>query len=156
MDGLRISGAEFAEAVEFSEGADLDSFKARFSSLDRGEFLFDSGLVQAVTEVVIETGILAFIVELIADDAFVGNGSFEGPSAADAPLGDGDALDQVEFEDGGGLEGVDIIPLELFEKGMSLSDTCRKQLEEAETRVEMLMERGNRIVAEPANLANKK
>ena len=33
--------------------------------------------------------------------------------------------------------------LELFEKGMSLSDACRKQLEEAETRVEMLMERAN-------------
>jgi exodeoxyribonuclease VII small subunit len=45
--------------------------------------------------------------------------------------------------------------LELFEKGMSLSDACRKQLEEAETRVEMLMERGNRVVAEPANF-NKK
>jgi exodeoxyribonuclease VII small subunit len=39
--------------------------------------------------------------------------------------------------------------LELFEKGMQLSDTCRKQLEEAETRVEMLTRRGAAIVAEP-------
>src|SRR5215469_493166 len=29
--------------------------------------------------------------------------------------------------------------LELFERGVNLSDTCRKQLEEAETRVEMLI-----------------
>lgn len=39
--------------------------------------------------------------------------------------------------------------LELFEKGMKLSDTCRKQLEEAETRVEMLVRKGDRIEAEP-------
>jgi exodeoxyribonuclease VII small subunit len=39
--------------------------------------------------------------------------------------------------------------LELFEKGMQLSDTCRKQLEEAETRVEILMNRNNRITPEP-------
>ena len=32
--------------------------------------------------------------------------------------------------------------LELFEKGMQLSETCRKQLEEAETRVEILTRRG--------------
>src|SRR5947209_566762 len=31
--------------------------------------------------------------------------------------------------------------LELFERGMKLSETCRKQLEEAETRVEVLMRR---------------
>lgn len=40
--------------------------------------------------------------------------------------------------------------LELFEKGMSLSEACRKQLEEAETRVEKLLDRGNRVDAEPA------
>ncbi len=40
--------------------------------------------------------------------------------------------------------------LELFEKGMSLSDACRKQLEEAETRVEKLLDRGNgRVDAQP-------
>ncbi len=39
--------------------------------------------------------------------------------------------------------------LELFERGMGLSDTCRKQLEEAETRVEMLIRRDGKIVAEP-------
>jgi exodeoxyribonuclease VII small subunit len=36
--------------------------------------------------------------------------------------------------------------LELFERGMKLSETCRKQLEEAETRVEMINKRGD---AEP-------
>jgi exodeoxyribonuclease VII small subunit len=39
--------------------------------------------------------------------------------------------------------------LELFERGMSLSEACRKQLEEAETRVEMLIRRDGKIVAEP-------
>ncbi len=35
--------------------------------------------------------------------------------------------------------------LELFERGMGLSDTCRKQLEEAETRVEMLIRKEGKI-----------
>lgn len=39
--------------------------------------------------------------------------------------------------------------LELFEKGMRLSETCRKQLEEAETRVEMLIRKEGKIQAEP-------
>ena len=39
--------------------------------------------------------------------------------------------------------------LELFEKGMQVSETCRKQLAEAETRVEMLVRRGQGVVAEP-------
>lgn len=39
--------------------------------------------------------------------------------------------------------------LELFERGMSLSDTCRKQLEAAETRVEMLIRKDGKIQAEP-------
>jgi exonuclease VII small subunit len=32
---------------------------------------------------------------------------------------------------------------------MELSDACRKQLEEAETRVEMLIRKEGKIVAEP-------
>ena len=39
--------------------------------------------------------------------------------------------------------------IELFEKGMRLSETCRKQLEEAETRVEMLIRKEGKIQAEP-------
>jgi exodeoxyribonuclease VII small subunit len=39
--------------------------------------------------------------------------------------------------------------LELFEKGVQLSDRCRKQLEEAETRVEILTRRGNTVQPEP-------
>lgn len=39
--------------------------------------------------------------------------------------------------------------LELFERGMGLSDACRKQLEEAETRVEMLIRRDGKMTAEP-------
>lgn len=51
------------------------------------------------------------------------------------------------------------LPLEralaLFERGMGLSDTCRKQLEEAETRVEILMQRGKTVVAKPFEPAAK-
>jgi exodeoxyribonuclease VII small subunit len=39
--------------------------------------------------------------------------------------------------------------LELFERGMALSDACRKQLEEAETRVEILMKKDGELQAEP-------
>lgn len=39
--------------------------------------------------------------------------------------------------------------LELFEKGMKLSEMCRKQLEEAETRVEMLIKRAGEVAPEP-------
>ncbi|HEX4749419.1 MAG TPA: exodeoxyribonuclease VII small subunit [Bryobacteraceae bacterium] len=43
------------------------------------------------------------------------------------------------------------LPLEdsirLFEAGMRLSSDCRRQLEEAETRMEILMKRGSEMVA---------
>ena len=39
--------------------------------------------------------------------------------------------------------------LELFEKGMLLSERCRKQLEEAETRVEALIKKNDKVQAEP-------
>lgn len=39
--------------------------------------------------------------------------------------------------------------LELFERGMTLSESCRKQLEEAETRVETLIRRDGKMTAEP-------
>ena len=39
--------------------------------------------------------------------------------------------------------------LELFEKGMTLSDTCRKQLQDAETRVEMLVRKEGKLQPEP-------
>ncbi|MBI3473717.1 MAG: exodeoxyribonuclease VII small subunit [Candidatus Solibacter usitatus] len=59
-----------------------------------------------------------------------------------------DQLEKVVKE----LEGGDLPlekSLELFEKGMALSDTCRKQLEEAETRVEMLLKKNGKMQAEP-------
>jgi exodeoxyribonuclease VII small subunit len=50
------------------------------------------------------------------------------------------------------LEAGDI-PLEqalaLFEKGIGLSENCRKQLEEAETRVEILLKKNGKVQAEP-------
>lgn len=39
--------------------------------------------------------------------------------------------------------------LELFERGVSLSEVCRKQLEEAETRVEILIRKEGKIQPEP-------
>jgi exodeoxyribonuclease VII small subunit len=39
--------------------------------------------------------------------------------------------------------------LKLFERGVALSDSCRKQLDEAETRVEILLKRGSKVIAEP-------
>ena len=42
--------------------------------------------------------------------------------------------------------------LELFEKGVRLSEACRKQLEEAESKVEILLKKEGRIEAEPFEL----
>jgi exodeoxyribonuclease VII small subunit len=59
-----------------------------------------------------------------------------------------DELEKVVKE----LEGGDLPlerSLELFERGMSLSDACRNQLEAAETRVEMLIRRDGKMTAEP-------
>jgi exodeoxyribonuclease VII small subunit len=39
--------------------------------------------------------------------------------------------------------------LECFEKGIALSDACRRQLEDAETRVEILLKKNQRIEPEP-------
>ena len=41
--------------------------------------------------------------------------------------------------------------LRLFETGMRLSADCKRQLEEAETRIEILMKRGSETVAVPFN-----
>jgi exodeoxyribonuclease VII small subunit len=50
------------------------------------------------------------------------------------------------------LEGGEL-PLEkaiqLFERGVGLSAACRKQLEEAETRVEILLKKGQEVKPEP-------
>jgi exodeoxyribonuclease VII small subunit len=50
------------------------------------------------------------------------------------------------------LEGGDLPlerALELFEKGVELSENCRRQLEEAETRVETLINKNGKIEPEP-------
>jgi exodeoxyribonuclease VII small subunit len=59
-----------------------------------------------------------------------------------------DELEKVVKE----LEGGDLSldrSLELFSRGMQLSDSCRKQLEEAETRVETLIRREGAYQPEP-------
>ena len=42
--------------------------------------------------------------------------------------------------------------IELFERGMTLSENCRKQLEDAETRVEILIKKDGKLQAEPFRL----
>jgi exodeoxyribonuclease VII small subunit len=57
-------------------------------------------------------------------------------------------LEQVVRE----LEGGDLPlerSLELFERGMTLSDSCRRQLEAAETRVEVLIRKEGKLTSEP-------
>ncbi|HZS50713.1 MAG TPA: exodeoxyribonuclease VII small subunit [Bryobacterales bacterium] len=44
--------------------------------------------------------------------------------------------------------------LELFERGMELSENCRKQLSAAETRVEMLLKKQGKVEAVPFQLEN--
>lgn len=39
--------------------------------------------------------------------------------------------------------------LQLFEKGVKLSEACRKQLQEAETKVEILLKKEGRMESEP-------
>lgn len=39
--------------------------------------------------------------------------------------------------------------LKLFERGVALSESCRRQLDEAETRVDMLVKRGRGVVTQP-------
>jgi exodeoxyribonuclease VII small subunit len=39
--------------------------------------------------------------------------------------------------------------LRLFERGMTLSELCRAQLDEAEQRVEILIKKGDKVQAEP-------
>jgi exodeoxyribonuclease VII small subunit len=39
--------------------------------------------------------------------------------------------------------------IELFEKGVGLSESCRKQREDAETRIEMLTRKDGRLQPEP-------
>ncbi len=51
------------------------------------------------------------------------------------------------------------LPLEraitLFEQGMKLSEACRKQLEEAETRVEILTRRAGEVQPQPFKSPDK-
>jgi exodeoxyribonuclease VII small subunit len=59
----------------------------------------------------------------------------------------------------GELEKGDV-PLEksltLFEEGMQLSNSCRKELEEAEGKVEILLKQNGKVQAEPFEPAGEK
>jgi len=79
------------------------------------------------------------------------------PQPPDKPLASFEAdlleLERVVKE----MEGGDLPlerALELFEKGIALSDACRKQLEAAETRVEVVLKKSGKIQAEPLRTNN--
>src|SRR5271165_3402150 len=120
LNGLCAGGTDFDEAVELGQGAGAGSFEAGGGVLDRGDVLLDSLLGEGDAIVLVEAGVFAVVLKLVLHDADVIDAGFDGPGAADAPLGDGDVLDEMEFEDGAGLEGIDIILLELFKKGVIL------------------------------------
>lgn len=46
--------------------------------------------------------------------------------------------------------------LKLFEEGMRLSTTCRKELEEAEGKVEILLKQNGKLQPEPYDLATER
>ncbi len=65
-----------------------------------------------------------------------------------------ESLDKiVDKLESGDLELVE--SLKLFEEGVLLSQNCRKQLEEAETKVEALIKRDDRREPEPFQLEDK-
>ncbi len=75
----------------------------------------------------------------------------EGQSAPPAGAGFEASLDELEkvVKE---LESGDLPldrSLELFSRGMQLSESCRKQLEDAETRVEMLIRKEGTLQPEP-------
>ena len=49
-----------------------------------------------------------------------------------------------------------VAPLKLFEEGMQLSTSCRKELEEAEGKVETLLKQNGKLQAEPFEPAAQK
>ncbi len=81
------------------------------------------------------------------------------PKSADAPAAGAPNFDeclarlqQIAAE----LERTDL-PLEqaiqLFEEGMRLSERCRRQLDEAEGKIDILVQRGGQLKPEPFDLA---
>jgi len=75
----------------------------------------------------------------------------------DTPLSLEGGLDELE-KIVGELEGGEMPlekALEQFEKGVAISQTCRKQLEEAEHKVEILLKKGRGLEAEPFELEDK-
>jgi exodeoxyribonuclease VII small subunit len=75
----------------------------------------------------------------------------ENPESAQPVASFEQCLDELE-KVVGQLEAGDLTlerSLQLFERGMDLSESCRKQLEEAETRVDMLIRKEGKLAAEP-------
>ena len=116
LNGLGVWRTKFAKAVELSKGAGLAAFKAGEGDLDGEGCFVGMSLVEAEAEVGVENAILALVLSLVIPHGFILDGSFYDVGAANAPFGDGNVLDQVEFEEIGGLEGIDIALLELGEK----------------------------------------
>ena len=98
LNGLGVRRAEFAKTVELGEGAGLAAFKAGESDLDGEGYFVDMSLVETDAEVGVENAIFALVLSLAIAHGFISDGSFDHVGAADAPFGDGNVLDEVEFE----------------------------------------------------------
>jgi len=120
LDGLGASGAEFAEDDELGEGAGVGTFEACFGAFDEREVLGDPGLVDAEAIIVVAVGIFAVVLGLVIEDALVLDGRGDDLGPVQPPVGGDHALDQVKFGDATGLEGFEVVVLELFKKGVAL------------------------------------
>ena len=121
LNGLGVGRAKFAEAVELGEGAGLGTFEAGFGAFGRGDLFFYAFLVDTEAIVGVAVANFAIVLSFMIDNALVSDGGGDGPGAAHTPFGDGEVLDEMEFEDGARLERIDIILLDLFKKGHVLS-----------------------------------
>ena len=120
LDGLDASGAEFADDDELGEGAGMGSLEGGFGALDGGEFLVDADLAEAEAVIVVAIGIFAVVLGFVIGEGLVVDGGGDGLGPVQAPIGGDHALDQVKFGDGAGLEGFEVVVLELFKQGVAL------------------------------------
>jgi len=119
LDGLGVSGAELAEDDELGESAGVGTFAAGFRALDESEFALDARVVDAEAVIVVAVGIFPVVLGTVIEEGLVVDGRGDDLGPMQAPIGGDHALDDVEFGDGTGLEGFEVILLELFKQGMA-------------------------------------
>jgi len=119
LGGLGVGGAELAEDDELGESAGVGTFTAGFRALDESEFALDARVVDAEAVIVVAVGIFAVVLGTVIEEGPVVDGRGDDLGPVQAPIGGDHALDDVEFGDGAGLEGIEVILLVLFEQGIA-------------------------------------